>query len=64
MLNTDSPPCLSIGDISKKLIYCNTDENVADIFTKPLGKAMFEICRNQLGVVENSFLHLGGALEE
>jgi len=39
------------------LIYCNTHENVADIFTKPLGKAKFEIFRNQLGVVENSFLH-------
>ena len=28
------------------LTYCNTDENVADIFTKPLGKAKFEICRS------------------
>ena len=39
------------------LIYCNTDENMADIFTKPLGKAKFEICRELLGVVENPFLH-------
>eukprot|EP00253_Pinus_taeda_P006029 PITA_06029 len=35
------------------LSYCNTSENVADIFTKPLGKAKFEICRNKLYIVEN-----------
>ena len=35
------------------LIYCNTNENVADIFTKPLGKAKFEFCRSKLRVVEN-----------
>lgn len=40
-----------------ELIYCNTTENVADIFTKPLGKMNFEECRRQLGVVENLFLH-------
>jgi hypothetical protein len=39
------------------LIYCNTDENMANIFIKPLGKAKFEICRDLLGVVENPFLH-------
>ena len=39
------------------LVYCNTNENVVDIFTKPLGKAKFETFRDQLGVVENSFLH-------
>lgn len=39
------------------LVYCNTNENVANIFTKPLAKAKFEAFRNQLGVVENSFLH-------
>jgi len=39
------------------LIYCNTTDNVADIFTKPLGKMNFEECRKQLGVVENPFLH-------
>ena len=44
---------------SKKinLVYCNTNENVVDIFTKPLGKEKFETFRDQLGVVENSFLH-------
>ena len=35
------------------LIYCHTNENVADIFTKPLGKAKFETCRSKLCVVEN-----------
>jgi hypothetical protein len=39
------------------LTYCNTTENVANIFTKPLGKMSFEECRKQLGVVENPFLH-------
>ena len=39
------------------LIYCNTTDNVADIFTKSLGKKNFEKCRKQLGVVENPFLH-------
>jgi hypothetical protein len=39
------------------IIYCNTNENMVDIFTKPLGKAKFQIFRNQLGVVENTFLH-------
>jgi hypothetical protein len=39
------------------LIYCNTTDNVADIFTKPLGKMNFEECRKQLGVIENPFLH-------
>ena len=39
------------------LIYCKTIDNVADIFTKALGKMSFEECRKQLGVVENPFLH-------
>jgi len=38
------------------LIYCNTSDNVVDIFTKPLGKIKFEIFRSKLGVVENPFL--------
>ena len=40
-----------------ELIYCNTTANVADIFTKPLGKMNFEECRRHLGVVENLFLY-------
>lgn len=35
------------------LVYCNTNENVADIFTKPLKKPKFEFCRSKLCVVEN-----------
>ena len=40
-----------------ELIFCNTKDNVADIFTKPLGKIKFEVFRSQLGIVENPFLH-------
>jgi hypothetical protein len=35
------------------LMYCNTCENVADIFTKPLGKIKFEMFREMLGVEFN-----------
>jgi hypothetical protein len=34
-------------------MYCNTCENVADIFTKPLGKIKFEMFREMLGVEFN-----------
>ena len=34
------------------VLYCNTNDNVADIFTKPLGKAKFVICRDKIGVVK------------
>jgi hypothetical protein len=30
------------------LMYCNTSENVANIFTKPLGKIRFELFRDIL----------------
>lgn len=39
------------------LIYCNTSDNVADIFTNPVGKIKFKIYRKKLDVVENPFLH-------
>lgn len=39
------------------LFYCNTSENLVGIFTKPLGKMKFEICKQQIGTVENQFLH-------
>ena len=39
------------------LMYCNTYENVVNMFTKPIGKAKFEMLRSILGVVENPFLH-------
>jgi hypothetical protein len=37
------------------LMYCNTSENAADIFTKPLGKIKFELFREMLGVEVNPF---------
>ena len=40
-----------------ELIYCNTSENVADIFTKPVGRIHFEDFRQKMGVVKNPFLH-------
>lgn len=40
-----------------ELIYCNTSENVADIFTKPVGRIHFEDFKQKLGVVKNPFLH-------
>ena len=40
-----------------ELIYCNTSENVADIFTKLVGRIHFEDLRQKLGVVKNPFLH-------
>jgi hypothetical protein len=45
------------------LIYCNTNENVADIFTKPLGKAKFEIFRNQVRCCRELISPLRGVLE-
>jgi len=35
------------------LMYCNTSEIVADIFTKPLGKIKFELFREMLVVDVN-----------
>jgi hypothetical protein len=37
------------------LMYCNTSENVVDIFTKPLGKLKSELFREMLGVEVNPF---------
>ena len=37
------------------LMYCNTCENNVDTFTKPLGKIMFEMFREMLGVEVNPF---------
>lgn len=37
-------------------MYCDTNENVGNIFTKPLGEAKFEFCRSQLCVVKKSRL--------
>jgi hypothetical protein len=37
------------------IMYCNTCENTADIFTKPLGKIKFELFREMLGEKVNQF---------
>jgi hypothetical protein len=39
-----------------KLQYVPTDQQVADILTKPLAKGKFEAFRDKLGLVQNSFL--------
>eukprot|EP00253_Pinus_taeda_P026363 PITA_26363 len=41
--------------------YCNTCDNVADIFTKPLGRTKFELFRGMLGVKNNPFSIKGGS---
>eukprot|EP00253_Pinus_taeda_P005243 PITA_05243 len=40
--------------------YCNTCDNLADIFTKPLGRIKFELLRRMLGVHNNPFFINGG----
>jgi hypothetical protein len=39
-----------------ELQYVSTNEQVADILTKPLEKAKFVLFRGRLGVVQNTFL--------
>jgi len=41
--------------------YSNTCDNVADIFTKPLGRIKFELFRGMLGVKNNPFSIKGGS---
>jgi len=41
------------------LEYCNTFENVVDIFSKPLGKIKFKFFREILGVEINPFTSKG-----
>ena len=38
-----------------KLIYCKTEDQLADIFTKPLLKTRFEILRNKIGIFSKRF---------
>jgi hypothetical protein len=42
-------------------VYCNTSENVVDIFSKPLQKIKFELYREMLGVNVNPFSIKGEA---
>ena len=39
-----------------KLQYVSTDEQVADVLTKPLFQRKFEYLRDKLGVVRKEFL--------
>ena len=39
-----------------ELQYISTDEQVADILTKSLGRGKFVFFRDKLGVVQNTFL--------
>ena len=41
--------------------YCKTCDNMADIFTKPLGRVKFEFFRGMLGVQGNPFSIKGGS---
>eukprot|EP00253_Pinus_taeda_P035573 PITA_35573 len=41
--------------------YCKTCDNMADIFTKPLGCVKFELFRGMLGVQDNPFSIKGGS---
>ena len=46
--------CVQRGIV--QLQYIPTDEQVADILTKALGKAKFIFFRDKMGVMQNSFL--------
>ena len=48
---------------SKEILveYCKTSDNMADIFTKPLGRVKFELFRRMLGVQDNPFSIKGGS---
>jgi len=49
---------LQDGEID--LLYCKTEEQLADIFTKPLARDRFEYLRKALGVI--SAQHLEGSV--
>ena len=42
--------------VAMELQYISTDEQVADILTKSLGRDKFVFFRDKLGVVQNTFL--------
>ena len=49
-------PPSQCGCCVQHLWYIPTDEQIADVLTKPLSKTMFENFRDKLGVVENASL--------
>ena len=58
ILVTDQvPPFLKNGSQPQaELQYISTDEQVANILTKSLGRGKFVFFRDKLGVVQNTFL--------
>ena len=50
----------AIQDGEIDLLYCKTEEQLADIFTKPLARDRFELLRKALGVI--SAQHLEGSV--
>lgn len=52
-----------INEGNIKVEYCNTDMQVADVMTKPLGVEKFVFCRAKLGVCEKPVLSLRGGIE-
>ena len=49
-----------VGSKDIYIEYCNTFDNATHIFTKPLGRIKFELFREMLGVLVNSFSINGG----
>ena len=47
-----------------KLHYVGTDEQVADVLTKPLSRVKFEYIRDKLGVVQNTSLERGSDVDD
>jgi len=41
--------------------YCNTSDNLGDIFTRPIGRVKFELFRGMLSVQNNHFSIKGGS---
>ena len=46
------------------VLYCNTNDNVVDIFTKPLGKAKFVIYRDIIGILWVSYLRVSVSINQ
>jgi hypothetical protein len=44
-----------------RLQYISTDEQVADVLTKPLSRVKFEYFRDKLGVIQKDFTSVAGS---
>jgi hypothetical protein len=62
MIYCDNKSCIKLSenpvfhDHSDKSEYVRTNQQIADILTKPLAKGKFEMFIKLLGVIENTFL--------